>query len=339
MKLNEAEIQVLATLRKAEFEGLAADRRSLEVLGDRYWIFLEDWSEAYGSLAGKELIEGDDEGYRLTETGRPPADAYHRERPDHYWYYYQRFYTAAHASAAHSQLCERVFGEDLCQEGQMDMVELGKMLDCLDLHPGDAVLDLGCGAGVISEYISDRTGAIVTGIDYAATAIAAAAGRTEDKRSRLAFRQGDLSALELPADSVDAAIMIDSIYWVADTVETLSTIVASLKPGGQLAIVIVEDLRDGGDRDSLEIDNTYIAEALSKLGLEYESHDLTESFKSFWPRIKDAVVALREEFEAEGNGFICDSLEREADEQYLPALRADAVRRYLYHVRVAPCSE
>jgi len=42
---------------------------------------------------------------------------------------------------------------------------------------------------------------------------------------------------------------------------------------------------------------------------------------------------LREEFEAEGNGYICDSLEREADEQYLPALRDDAVRRYLYHVR------
>jgi len=334
MNPSEAEIQLLATLRKAELEELSADRSSLEVLGDRYGTFLEDWSGAYESLSGKGLIEGDDEGYRLTESGRPPADAYHRERPDRYWYYYQHFYTAAHASAAHSQLCGRVFGEDLCQEGQMDMAELGKMLDCLDLHPGDAVLDLGCGAGVISEYISDRTGAIVTGIDYAASAIAAATARTVEKRSRLAFRQGDLSALDLPANSVDVAIMIDSIYWVADTEETLSTIVASLRPGGQLAIVIVEDLRDGGDRDTLEVDKTYVAEALSKLGLEYEPHDFTESFKSFWPRIKDAVVALRDAFEAEGNGFICDSLEREADEQYLPALRADAVRRYLYHVRV-----
>ena len=334
MSLSEAEIQVLATLRKAELEGFSSDRGSLEGRGARYWIFLEDWSGVYGGLAEQGLIEGDDDGYRLTGAGRPLADAYHRERPDHYWYYYQRFYTAAHASAAHSRLCERVYGEDLCQEGQMDMAELRAMLDCLDLQPGDAVLDLGCGAGVISEYISDRTGATVTGIDYATTAIAAATARTEDKRSRLMFRQGDLSALNLPANSVDAAIMIDSIYWVADTEETLSTIVASLRTGGQLAIVIVEDLRAGGDRESLEVENTYVAEALSKLGLEYESYDFSESFKSFWPRIKDAVVALRDAFEAEGNGFICDSLEREADEQYLPALRDDAVRRYLYHVRI-----
>ena len=46
------------------------------------------------------------------------------------------------------------------------------------------------------------------------------------------------------------------------------------------------------------------------------------------------MVAQREAFEAEGNGFICDTLKRAADEQYLPTLRADAVRRYLYHVRV-----
>jgi len=339
MNLNEAEIQVLATLRKSELMGFSADRSSLEEQGGRYRMFLEDWSGAYGRLAEKGLIEGDDEGYRLTETGRPQADAYHRERPDHYWYYYQRFYTAAHASAAHSQHCERVYGEDLCQEGQMDMAELREMLDCLDLHPGDAVLDLGCGAGVMSEYISDLTGAIVTGIDYAKSAIGAAAARTGDKRSRLAFRRGDLSALDLPAGSFDAAIMIDSIYWVADTEKSLSTIVRSLRPGGQLAIVIVQELEEGDDRDSLEVGKTAVALALSKLGLEYESHDLTEAFKSFWPRIKDSVVALREEFEAEGNGFICDSLEREADEQYLPSLRADAVRRYLYHVRVAPCSE
>lgn len=334
MTLNEAEIQVLATLRKAELEGLTADRDSLRGHGERYRAFLEDWSDAYESLAETGLIEGDDEGYRLTETGRPRADAYHRERPDHYWYYYQKFYTAAHASEAHSRHCERVYGKDLCQEGQMDMAELRQMLGCLDLQAGDAVLDLGCGAGVISEYISDVTGAVVTGIDYAKSAVEAATARTGDKHSRLRFREGDLSALDLPASSFDAAIMIDSIYWVADTEESLSTIVGSLRPGGQLAIVIVEELSEDDVRESLEVGKTDVGVALSRLGLEYESRDWSESFKSFWPRIKDSVVALREEFEAEGNGFICDSLEREADDQYLPSLRNDAVRRYLYLVRV-----
>lgn len=334
MKLSEAEIQVLATLQMTELEAQSTDQGSLKKQGERYWIFLEDWSGAFSSLIERGLIDGDENAYRLTETGRPLGDAYHRERPDHYWYYYQRSYPAAHVSAAHSRLCERVYGEDLCQEGQMDMAALGDLLARLDLKPGDKLLDLGCGAGVISEYISDRTGAMVTGIDYAASAIAAATARTGGKRSRLNFLQADLSALDLPAESFDAAIMIDSIYWVADTVEALSSIVRSIRPGGQLAIVIVQTLEEDDGPEVLEMDNTPVALALERLALHYDVVDQTTQFREFWPRIKESVVALRKDFEAEGNKLICDSLEREADEEYLPAIRANAIRRYLYHVRL-----
>ena len=64
-----------------------------------------------------------------------------------YWYYYQKFYPATQASAAHSELCRRVFGEDLCQEGRTDMVSLKDMLEIIDLKQGEHLLDLGCGAG------------------------------------------------------------------------------------------------------------------------------------------------------------------------------------------------
>jgi hypothetical protein len=39
-------------------------------------------------------------------------------------------------------------------------------------------------------------------------------------------------------------------------------------------------------------------------------------------------------FEAEGNAFICDNWLREADEEFLPAIEAETVARYLYHVRL-----
>ena len=332
MTLDEAEIQVLATLRKAELEALASDRASLEREGDRFWRYLEDWSRAYGSLQEKGLIDGDDAGYRLTESARPRADAYHRERPDHYWYYYQHFYIAAHESAAHSRHCERVYGEDLCQEGQMDMRCLHELLALLDLQPGDAVLDLGCGAGAISEYISDMTGAAVKGVDYAASAIAAAEARTEAKRVRLGFREGDLNALDLSTARFDAAIMIDTHYWVTDLDACIATIVESLKEGGQLAIVVTQDLRDGGERSQLEADGTPVARSLTRLGLACEVYDQTEAFRDFWPRVKASMVALRDAFEAEGNGIICDALEREADEHQI-LLDSDAIRRFIYHVR------
>ncbi len=165
MDSNEAERQLLATLRGAEIEATPTDRAALENRGGRYWIFQEDWSAAFSSLRAKGLIDGDPGGYRLTEAGRPWGAACYRERPDMYWYYYQRLYPASHASAAHSRLCEEIYGEDLCQEGQADMAALGDLLARLDLKPGDRLLDLGCGSGVSAEYIAERTGAEVTGLD------------------------------------------------------------------------------------------------------------------------------------------------------------------------------
>ncbi len=334
MNPSEAGIQVLATLRGAELEAQPTDRASLEKRGERYWIFLEDWSDAFSILAKQGLIEGDEVGYRLTDAGRPLGDAYHRERPDMYWYYYQRFYPAAHASAAHSRLCERVFGADLCQEGMTDMAALEDLLGLLDLKPGDHLLDLGCGAGVIAEYISDQTGARVTGLDYSAPAIAVANERTADKRGRLTFLKGDMNALDLPERSFDAAISLDTLYWVADLADTLSQVARTIKPGGQIGIFMLQGRRAGDPPEILEADNTRLAQALSKLNLRYQAYDYTAQNAEFWKRNKDAATALRDDFEAEGNGFIAASLIREADEDFLPAIEAGTLTRYLYHLRL-----
>ena len=339
MNLSEAECQVLACLRGAELDGQPSDRASLDKRGEGYWIFLEDWSDAFSRLSGKGLIAseervGGEGGYRLTEAGRPLGDAYHRERPDMYWYYYQKFYPAAHASAAHSRFCERLYGEDLCQEGMTDMAALGDLLARLDLKPGDHLLDLGCGAGVMAEYISDRTGARVTGLDYAASAIAEANERTVDKRARLTFLQADMNALDLPARSFDAAISIDTLYWVADIADTLSQVARTIRPGGQIGIFLLQVLQEGEPPENLEADKTATARALSKLKLAYRAHDYTAHNAEFWRRAHEAATALRDDFEAEGNGFIPANWIREAEGEFLPAIEAGTLTRYLYHVRL-----
>lgn len=334
MQLSETEIQVLASLAKAEGEGASSARARLEESGERFWIFREDWTGAFESLVAKGLIEGGDAGYRLTDAGRAPGEAYHRERPDSYWYYYQRFYTAARASDAHSRLCERVFGQDLCQEGMTDMAALGDLLGRLDPKPGDHLLDLGCGAGMIAEYISDRTGARVTGVDYAAPAIAVATERTAGKRDRLTFLAGDLNALDLPERSFDSAISLDSLYWVADLPATVAQVARALRPGGQMGIFMLDGRDEGDPPEILEPANTRLGRALGQLGLAYDAHDYTEQNSAFWRRNWQAAIELRKAFEAEGNGFIPASLIREAEEEFLPAIDAGTLCRYLYHVRV-----
>ncbi len=334
MDLNEAEIQVLASIYNAESNNNPVDKASLEGSGQRYLNYLEDWSGAYSSLIDKGLIVGGEGTFHLTDSGRPLGLHYLEERPDNYWYYYRDFYDKAYASQAHSNFCEHVFGLDLTQEGQMDMGSVHDLLNRLKLESGQRVLDLGCGAGGISEYISDKTGTQVTGIDYSKAAISVANIRTESKRDRLDFVEADLNKLELEPHSYDVAISIDSIYWVNDTVDALQRILKTLKPGGQLILTIVHILDYCESPEELDIDKTFVATALDELNLNYQSVDRTESFLDFWPRTKRVLSNMEEEFEREGNEFIYQSWMREADDEYLPAIELGDMRRYLYHVRL-----
>ena len=334
MLFSEAEIQILATLFGAESSGSSVDRNSLEESGQCYWIYLEDWSDAFPILIDKGVITGNDAGYHLTDSGRPIARSYREQRPDNFWYYYQQFYDKAHASRAHTRFCEQVYGLDLCQEGLLDMDALRDLLDRLELKPGQRLLDLGCGAGGISEYISDQTGAHVIGLDSSAIAISTAEARTETKRAQLNFIEADLNTLDLEPQSYDAAISVDTIYWVNDTYDALKRIIRTLKPGGQLLISIVHILEYCDSPEELEIDNTHVASALKMLQLDYQSVDRTESFLDFWPRVKKTMLELKKDFDDEGNGLIYQHWIKDADVEFLPAIETNDLRRYLYHVHV-----
>jgi cyclopropane fatty-acyl-phospholipid synthase-like methyltransferase len=333
MQLSEAEIQVLASLEKARIEGESTDRQSLQAGAERFWIFAEDWSPAYSSLVAKGLIEGDDTEYLLTTAGRALAREFHRQRPDMYWYYYQKFYQAARASEAHSELCRRVFGQDLCQEGQTDMAALKDLMAQLDLNDNQHLLDLGCGAGVIAEYVSDETGASVVGLDYSAPAIKEAQERTAGKRARLEFALGDMNALDLAPASLDAVISLDTLYWAADLEDTLSKLAGALRPGGLMGIFMNHHIGEGTDPAELAPEYSKLSKALTTVGLAFETSDYTQAIGEFWHRIADTAADLKQDFEAEGNGFIAASLIREAADDYLPDVRAGRIARYLYLVR------
>ena len=328
--LNEAEIQLLASLHALEVKNRAADAAGLDERGEGYWMYREDWSSAAPALLDKGLIARDGETLRLTDSGRAPARECHAERPDYYWYYFQQFYRRAHLSAAHSRFCEQVYGLDLCQEGMLDMDALHDLIGRLNLDAGQQLLDLGCGAGGISEYISDRCDAIVTGIDYSKTAIATARHRCRDKASRLCFIEGDLNHLDLEPGRYDAAIAIDSIYWVSDPGETLKAILQALRPGGLLLIIIVHTPQQA---EPLELDQTDLAKAIMRLEVDFEAVDCSAAFADFWPRIDKTLAVLAGEFEREGNLFIHRNWKREAESEFLPALAARRLRRYLYQIR------
>ena len=93
-------------------------------------------------------------------------------------------------------------------------------------------------------------------------------------------------------------------------------------------------LEEGDPPESLEADKTAPARALSKLGLPYQAYDYTAQIAAFWRRAKETATALHDDFEAEGNGFISANWIREANGEFLPAIEAGTLTRYLYHLRL-----
>jgi len=336
--LNEPEIQLLASLAKADGDKTSTDKASLEQSSERFWIYREDWHDAYGSLIKRGLINGDDQGYQLTDQGRPLAEDFNRQRPDYFWYYYQQFYAAALASAAHTQLCETVYGKDLCQEGMVDMAALEDLIAKLNINPGHHVLDLGCGVGVISEYISDITGCQVTGLDYSESAIELAKQRTADKAERLNFVWGDMNDLSLADKSFDIVISLDTFYWVDDLQDMLAKVVKCLKPGGQMGIFMLDSgdfmLESGDSSKPLKAGETRAGKPLNSLDLKWQAYDYTEKNAEFWRKMHVTVNELKSDFEAEGNGFIAAGLLKDAEEDFLPVIEKGTLVRYLYHVEL-----
>ena len=143
-----------------------------------------------------------------------------------------------------------------------------------------------------------------------------------------------MNALDLPAQSFDAAISLDTLYWVADLTDSLKQVARTIRPGGQIGIFLLQGLQKGDSPDILEADKTEPAQALSKLNLSYDAYEYTTENAAFWRRIWEAATDLCDKFEAEGNGFIAASLIRESEEEFLPAIKAGTLARYLYHLRV-----
>jgi len=330
MSLTEGEIQVLASISQLESEDRKVDDLSLNERGERYWIFKEDWTGVCELLRDKGLVQKSGEEWSLTDEGIPLGEAYRAERVDMYWYYYQKFYAVASASAAHSELCRRAFGQDLTQEGQTDMASLRFALDQLPLGPGKTLLDLGCGAGVIAEHISDVTGSSVVGIDYSSSAIAVANARTSEKRNRLTFETDNFNTMQPSVGKYDAILSMDTLYWVSDLTGMLDVLAKSLAPGGRMGLFMNHWVSDGGQATELQSDKSALGRAAESLGLTARVHDYTANLGAFWERTYAAALALKDQFDSEGNGFIAESLIRESEEDFLPHIYEGRFTRYLF---------
>ena len=99
------------------------------------------------------------------------------------------------------------------------------LLELLAPQPGERILDLGCGDGVLTAQIAE-SGATVVGIDASAAMVASARALGLDARI------ADATALPFEAE-FDAVFSNAALHWIHDADAVLSGVHRALKPGGR----------------------------------------------------------------------------------------------------------
>lgn len=141
----------------------------------------------------------------------------------------QNIYDNAEFLARYSQLPRQVHGLAGAPEWPM----MRAMLPALC---GKRVVDLGCGMGAASRFLSAEGAASVLGLDLSSTMLARAQAATSDPA--ITYVIADLEQLELAAHSFDLAFSMLAFHYVADFTRLVTVIHRALAPGGQLIFSI-----------------------------------------------------------------------------------------------------
>lgn len=116
---------------------------------------------------------------------------------------------------------------------------LAKMLEALDIQPGDRVLDLACGLGYGTAVIAEMAGEVV-GIDDNADLAAAAQARLGALgTARARARHGDLTLAATGPTTGAATEAFDVIVIEGGVEQVPDTVTAQLAPGGRIAAIFM----------------------------------------------------------------------------------------------------
>jgi SAM-dependent methyltransferase len=208
------------------------------------------------------------------------------------------------------------------EEAMLASLGCGNPTALAQLHPGEAVLDLGSGGGIDVLLSARRVGPTgkAYGLDMTDEMLALAnANKQKAGATNVEFLIGEIENIPLPDNSVDVILSNCVINLSADKDRVLREAFRVLKPGGRFAVSdvvtrgeIAPQIREsillwvGCIAGALE-ENDYRAK-LQAAGFEQIAIEPTRIY-----RVEDAREFLA------GQGLDVDALAREADEKFMSA--------------------
>jgi demethylmenaquinone methyltransferase/2-methoxy-6-polyprenyl-1,4-benzoquinol methylase len=114
------------------------------------------------------------------------------------------------------------------------------LVSAIDARPGQRVLDVATGTGLVAFELVARAGCDVTGLDQSEDMLARARGRAEDvpgRADRLTFVRGDAERLPFADGEFDALTFTYLLRYVDDRAATMRELARVVRPGGRIGMV------------------------------------------------------------------------------------------------------
>lgn len=180
----------------------------------------------------------------------------------------------------YDELDERWYNDDghiialLRAESRLKAVYVREVFQQEGLPKDGKVLDIGCGAGFISNQLAGD-GYDIYGIDQSAGSVAVAR-RHAPLDARVHYAAGDAYALEFPDASFDAVMLLDFLEHVEEPARAIREAARVLKPGGVMMFYT--------------FNRTFIAGLLAVRAVEFIARDCPKNFHLLRMFIKPAEL-------------------------------------------------
>ncbi len=113
-----------------------------------------------------------------------------------------------------------------------------ELLRVADLQPGERVLDVACGTGLITRLASERVGSkgAVTGVDIAPDMIDVAKNVPAPDGAKIQWRVADAAAMPIADSSVDVVLCQMGLMFMENRAAAIAEMARVLTPSGRVVI-------------------------------------------------------------------------------------------------------
>jgi SAM-dependent methyltransferase len=114
------------------------------------------------------------------------------------------------------------------------------VVDFADLQPGDHVLDVACGTGVVARVAAEKVGerGAVDAVDLNPGMLAVARSLPASRGATVEWRQADAGALPFADQAFDAVLCQLGLQFFADRAIALREMYRVLRPGGTVVVMV-----------------------------------------------------------------------------------------------------